>query len=216
MSFVGLHPFAHLAALSWWPRHGILEFASRPLPPPPPSPTGPPRPSAGEPPGTSPALDRTGPEPADAARHEAERQAQGDHAGPDAGPILMVDDEPAVLRLMRGFLIRAGFEVATAASGEEALALVRGTPRRFSAVVLDLTMPGMGGDATLAALRTIDPEVPVILASGYSEAEVARRCAGLEFSSFLAKPYLPADLVAEIRRVIMVGPPRRDGNPGRE
>ncbi len=114
--------------------------------------------------------------------------------------VLIVDDEEDVLRLLRTFLERAGYEVDTAATGGDAVARVRAQPQAFAAVVLDLTMPGMTGDEALGEIRRVNPEVPVILTSGYSEEEVVRRCAGLAFSAFLPKPYLPAELIEEVRR----------------
>jgi CheY-like chemotaxis protein len=131
---------------------------------------------------------------------------------PAEGKVLLVDDEADVLRLMRKFLGRAGFEVHPAASGEEGLARFKELGGSLDAVILDLTMPGMGGDELLAAIRQLDQTVPVIVASGYTEDEVARRCAGLNISAFLPKPYLPAELTAELRRAITAGRPRPVGS----
>jgi PAS domain S-box-containing protein len=122
--------------------------------------------------------------------------------------VLLVDDEEGVLTLMRRFLERAGYSVRTASSGEEGLARFRESRGSLSAVILDLNMPGMGGDEALLAIRALDPELPVIVTSGYSEEEVGRRCAGARISAVLPKPYLPAELIEEVRRAIMGAHPR--------
>ena len=145
----------------------------------------------------------------------ARRRDGGEEGTPEIPPtsVLIVDDEEDVLRLMRTFLGRAGYEVHTAASGEEAVARFRAGRQAFAAVVLDLTMPGMTGDEALGEIRRVNPAVPVILTSGYSEEEVARRCAGLAFSAFLPKPYLPADLIEEVRRATTARRPAPGQNP---
>lgn len=130
--------------------------------------------------------------------------------------VLVVDDEEDVLRLTRRLLERNGLRVLAAGSGEEALARFRERRAEIGAVVMDLTMPGMGGDEALGAIRALDREIPVILMSGYSEEEVARRCGVLELTAFLPKPYLPAELIDEVRRALRVDRPRPAGNPGRE
>jgi CheY-like chemotaxis protein len=123
--------------------------------------------------------------------------------------VLLVDDEAGVLTLMRRFLERAGYSVRTASSGEEGLACFRECRGSLSVVILDLNMPGMGGDAALLAIRALDPGLPVIVTSGYSEEEVGRRCAGAQISAFLPKPYLPAGLIEEVRRAVTAARPRR-------
>lgn len=140
---------------------------------------------------------------------------QGRAAVDDArtGGVLLVDDEQDVLRVIRKFLERAGFEVHPAASGEEALACFCELGTAVDAIVLDLTMPGMGGEELLAAIRGMDLNVPVIVTSGYNESEVARRCAGLGVFAYLPKPYLPAELTAEVRRAVTAGRLHRVGSP---
>ena len=134
-------------------------------------------------------------------------------ATPPRASILLVDDERDVLRLMQTFLERAGYEVATAEDGEEALARFRELQERLGLVVLDLTMPGMGGDEVLTAMTALNRDVPVMLTSGFSEEEVARRGGRLPNAAFLPKPYLPAELVSEVGRWVRAVPPRPVGSP---
>jgi PAS domain S-box-containing protein len=122
-----------------------------------------------------------------------------------SGRVLLVDDEEAVRGLARRVLERGGFDVVEAQSGEEALARYEERPDTVTAVVLDLTMPGLGGEATFHALRRTRPDLPIVLSSGYMPEE------GDAFSgvAFLAKPYRPAELVdavnAAIERVRVAG-----------
>jgi PAS domain S-box-containing protein len=103
--------------------------------------------------------------------------------------ILVVDDEATVLDVARVALERAGHEVQVASSGLEAIDLLRAFPDRFAVVLLDLGMPGMSGIEALARIREIDPSVPVLLSSGYSETEMRRRSEGLPVAGFVQKPF---------------------------
>ena len=86
--------------------------------------------------------------------------------------------------------------------------------RRLAAVLLDLSMPHMGGPETLRRLRALQPGLPVVLMSGYTEQEVASHF--LEGSpgpvAFLQKPFLPRDLVAVLRRVLEAAPSSLQGS----
>jgi DNA-binding NtrC family response regulator len=73
---------------------------------------------------------------------------------------------------------------------------------RILAVVLDLTMPVMGGEETLAELKRIDPDVRVILSTGYSESETIKRFAGRGLAGFLQKPFTAAQLADEVKNVL--------------
>jgi CheY-like chemotaxis protein len=112
----------------------------------------------------------------------------------DPARILVVDDEGSVLDVARMALERAGHQVHVAMSGSEAIELVHRFPGRFTIIVLDLSMPGMGGLETLAQIREINPAVPILLSSGYSEIEMRRRAEGLPVTGFLQKPYTSKDL----------------------
>jgi len=105
------------------------------------------------------------------------------------GPILLVDDEPSLLRVAKLCLQQAGFEVAAALDGEEALEMLEGGLRPCL-IASDVAMPGMDGLALARAARSLMPEVPVLLLSGYSAAVVGSDLAAEGFR-FLAKPYTP-------------------------
>jgi len=115
-----------------------------------------------------------------------------------AGLVLLVDDEEAVRGLARRVLERGGYQVLEAESGEDALSALADHRDSVRAVVLDLTMPGLGGEATLQKIREENPGLPVIVSSGYVPEEEGA-LAGLPF---LAKPYRPSELVDAVRKAM--------------
>jgi PAS domain S-box-containing protein len=113
--------------------------------------------------------------------------------------VLVVDDEPMIRRLAHAALEPHGYTVVEAGSGEEALALVDGAPSPPSVVVLDQTMPGMGGDRTLAELRARWPHLPVVRTSGYTTSSTPLDDA---HTTFLGKPYGLVQLAAAVSRAL--------------
>jgi DNA-binding response OmpR family regulator/C4-dicarboxylate-specific signal transduction histidine kinase len=114
-----------------------------------------------------------------------------------SGVALVVDDEEAVRGVARHLLERSGFSIVEAATGEEALAICAAQRNALRIVLLDLTMPGMSGEATLAELRRRWPSLPVIVSSGFMRDDSC----GIDGVPFLPKPYRPAELVDIIRRL---------------
>lgn len=86
---------------------------------------------------------------------------------PRAPRILYVDDDDSLLFLARRLLRRAGLDVVTSRNPDDALGQVRAEPQRFDLVVTDVNMPGMSGVDMAQALRTLRPDLPVVLMSGY-------------------------------------------------
>ena len=89
---------------------------------------------------------------------------------------------------MKG-LIALGFRVEGVADGVELLDLLAGSAKHYDCVVLDLTMPRMSGPECLRRLRSEYPELPVVLASGYSSETIESEILNSEWVSFLAKPF---------------------------
>ncbi len=116
--------------------------------------------------------------------------------------ILVVDDEPAILQLAKEVLERKGYHLILAHTGEEALEQYRRHQQGVDLVILDLSMPGMGGKRCLEDLLELDPAVRVIIASGYAEKSRARKLMNLGALGFLAKPYRLEELLLEVRRVL--------------
>ncbi len=121
--------------------------------------------------------------------------------------ILVVDDEEAVRTVAQRVLEDAGFNVMTAADGDESVDIFRRHLDLIALVLLDMTMPRLSGHETLTKLRRIQEDVTVVLSSGYSE-EVARdHFADQPISEFLQKPYTPNKLLAKVQAVLGDPPP---------
>jgi PAS domain S-box-containing protein len=118
------------------------------------------------------------------------------------GTILVVDDEEEVRVVTRSMLEEFGFTALLAADGRQGVELFRQHAGEIAAVLLDLTMPGLSGEETLQQLLQIQPEVRVILTSGYNELEATRRFAGQGIASFIQKPYQTLVLVQKMREVL--------------
>jgi two-component system, cell cycle sensor histidine kinase and response regulator CckA len=127
----------------------------------------------------------------------------------DNAHILVVDDEPVVRRFTCRVLEEAGYRVATAVDGAEALHLVRERGEPVRVVVSDIVMPRLNGVELLEALSVSHPKLPVILMSGYAPAQLAQRGIAAP-CSVLAKPFAPDVLLAEVRRCLDQAAP---GNP---
>ena len=116
--------------------------------------------------------------------------------------ILLVDDEVAVLDVSRKLLELLGYEVYTAGNGQDAISVYLEKGREVDLILLDMIMPVMSGGETFDCLRKINPEVKILLLSGYSingEAEniVERGCNG-----FLQKPFQIEELSRKVREVL--------------
>jgi two-component system alkaline phosphatase synthesis response regulator PhoP len=113
--------------------------------------------------------------------------------------ILVVDDEPKIVKQARDYLEKGGYRVATAGDGETALAVAR--HERPDLIVLDLNLPGMDGlDVCRALRRTSD--VPIIMLT--ARVEETDRLIGLELGAddYITKPFSPRELVARVRAVL--------------
>ena len=110
------------------------------------------------------------------------------------GTILLVDDEESLLALGSRMLEHLGFTVLTAADGQQAVNLYRERGKEIDLVLMDLTMPHMDGAGAFDALRQMNPEVRVVLASGYSHEDMTSRFQGKRLDGVLQKPYTLATL----------------------
>ncbi|MDY0042608.1 MAG: ATP-binding protein [Desulforhabdus sp.] len=120
----------------------------------------------------------------------------------DGGTVLLIEDELMVRNVARVMLARLGFEVLEAKNGAEGVQLFKLHQNRIRCVLSDLTMPHMDGWDTLAALRRISPDIPVILSSGYDEARVMEGEHSVRPNAFLSKPYRLKGLRETINRVL--------------
>jgi len=113
--------------------------------------------------------------------------------------VLVVDDEAQIVRVLRGYLEKAGFSVLTASSGPEALRVAR--QERPDLIILDLMLPGMDGLDVCRALRK-ESDVPIIMLT--ARVEETDRLIGLELGAddYVSKPFSPREVVARVRAVL--------------
>ncbi|HUB31427.1 MAG TPA: PAS domain S-box protein [Bryobacteraceae bacterium] len=119
-----------------------------------------------------------------------------------AGLILVVDDEQTVRSVARQALERYGYKVLLAEDGARGLDVFQREAARLQCVVLDLTMPVMSGEETLARMKAVSTTIPIILSSGFNEAQAVRQFEGKGLAGFLQKPYKSSVLLETIKRVI--------------
>ncbi len=122
--------------------------------------------------------------------------------------ILVVDDEDAPRSLIARFLGQNGYAVATAASGAAALEFVRTRGAELALVVLDMTMPGMDGAQTYAAVRDLQADLHVLIFSGGCEQATLQRLLATGGCSFLNKPCALAVLLAKVNALVARHPRR--------
>lgn len=131
------------------------------------------------------------------------------HLAPAAAPaaptraerILIVEDEPAVCAVIRRILERNHYSVFSANTAEDALRLVDSS-EPFDGLITDLTMPGMGGRELAMLLRRRFPQLKVLYVSGYPENSIARGGVVDQGLELLQKPFVAADLLVRLRRVL--------------
>lgn len=105
------------------------------------------------------------------------------------GMVIVIDDEESVRTAVADILELEDVQTLTAANGREGIAMYKERQAEINLVLLDMSMPGMDGVETLRQLQKIDPDVPVLMSSGYSESEISGRFEALGILGFLQKPY---------------------------
>ncbi|MBN1556759.1 MAG: response regulator [Lentisphaerae bacterium] len=109
--------------------------------------------------------------------------------GITGGPVLLVEDEALVREYLARMLERLGFEVTACGDGEEAVRVFRERRGAFELVILDVLMPRMSGLPVLRALRRIEPEVRVLVCSGYADEDTVNSLLEEGAADFLPKPF---------------------------
>jgi nitrogen-specific signal transduction histidine kinase/CheY-like chemotaxis protein len=116
--------------------------------------------------------------------------------------VLIIDDEEVARQLGLLTLANLGYRVLLASNGDEGLEVYRQNMEEISLVLLDVTMPEMGGADVLASLSAMSRKVPVLLTSGYDESMVGSMTPVRYLSGFLQKPYTPEVLARAVREVL--------------
>jgi DNA-binding NtrC family response regulator len=125
-----------------------------------------------------------------------------------AGRILIVDDEKAILVALRGLFAKEGYQVETAASGDEALRRIE--TGSFHVVVTDLSMEGTSGMQVLERARACDPDVAVVMITAYGSEKAAVQAMKLGAADYLPKPFDNDELRVVVRRAMDAALLRRD------
>jgi len=139
-------------------------------------------------------------------------RAPGDSGGiasseRDGAPwILVVDDELVVRDLLQRFLVLEGYKVMSAADGMEALELFHRYPGTFQAVILDILMPRMDGCEAFHGLRKIDPNIAVLVMSGFAPGERAAEIIGQPATNFITKPFVLGDVLMRLENLLGTAP----------
>ncbi|MBN2845597.1 MAG: response regulator [Deltaproteobacteria bacterium] len=118
------------------------------------------------------------------------------------GTILLVDDEEMVVDVTKRMLEHLGYSVMVALSGPEALEIYHAKRKEIDAVILDMIMPGMSGGEIFDLLKKVNPDIKVMLASGYSPDGEASKILGRGCSSFIQKPFSMNDMARKVREVL--------------
>jgi DNA-binding NtrC family response regulator len=129
-----------------------------------------------------------------------QRQISDGPRGASAGSVLIVDDEAAIRESLETLLELEGYDVVSAASGEDGLAKLGGRP--FDLVLLDLALPDRNGMDLLSEIRNNDPQLSIIMITAYGTVENAVRAMQAGAANFIQKPWDNEKLLADVRGAI--------------
>jgi PAS domain S-box-containing protein len=118
------------------------------------------------------------------------------------GTILLVEDEKNMLDLLEKTLVRRGYQVLTAADGETALSIYRRSKKAIDVVLLDIGLPKLAGRDVLLKIKNENPDVKVVIASGYLEPQLKSEIDKAGVKYFLSKPYRPDEVVRTLQSLI--------------
>jgi two-component system cell cycle sensor histidine kinase/response regulator CckA len=116
--------------------------------------------------------------------------------------LLLVDDDESVIEVGTEMLSRAGYQILTASSGQEAVEIFRTSKEKIALIILDLIMPEMGGRRCLEELLAIDPEVRVLIATGYYANGPKQEIIDAGARGFIRKPFETKQILVEIRKIL--------------
>ena len=119
-----------------------------------------------------------------------------------SGTILLVEDEDQIRDIARSFLEMFGFTVLEAVNGREALEMYQKNATEITLVVTDMGMPVMDGYELFHKLKSLDPELPIVVSSGYGDAEVSARIGSDNIAGIISKPYNPSQLREVLKMVV--------------
>ena len=116
--------------------------------------------------------------------------------------ILFVDDDESILEMSKQLLELMGYAVSTAISGPEAIKIMGGTEKKFDLVITDMTMPIMNGIQLAQQIKLNNPDLPVILCSGYTDVVEESKASEMGINAYITKPIGKNQLAETIRRLL--------------
>jgi signal transduction histidine kinase/CheY-like chemotaxis protein len=119
--------------------------------------------------------------------------------------ILLIDDEPGVLKVGRRILKSLGYHVTTENDSERAMETIHRNPQRFDLIITDTTMPKIDGIALARMAMKARPDLPVIICTGYSKRISAEKCREMGIRALIQKPLSVAGIASEIRKIFDQG-----------
>ncbi|HSE84049.1 MAG TPA: PAS domain S-box protein, partial [Thermodesulfobacteriota bacterium] len=120
----------------------------------------------------------------------------------DGELILVVDDEAFIREMVRDTLEAEGYRVITANNGREAIELYKRHEKEIKVIIMDLMMPVMDGPSSIRKLKTIDPNVKIIVTSGLIERDKLAEISSVDIQAILLKPYTPETLLKNLHGVL--------------
>ena len=108
--------------------------------------------------------------------------------------ILVIDDEIALLKIMKRFLEKLNFIPELADTGEKGLALFKENPAAYEVLIIDFNLPDQTNSEFLPLLRSINPDVKLVLTTGYAVEEIAQEFSHIRLDGTLQKPFTFTDL----------------------
>jgi two-component system cell cycle sensor histidine kinase/response regulator CckA len=143
----------------------------------------------------------------------ASRQAPiAEHCPTGTETLLFIDDDAAIRDIATAMLTQHGYTALAAASGEEGLELYRVRKSGIDLVVLDLNMPGMGGFKCMQALKDLDPDIRILIISGYNPKGILRQRLEEDCRGFIPKPFRMSDLLMRVRQALDDAQPETGGH----
>jgi len=129
------------------------------------------------------------------------------HAPKQHHTILLVEDEESLLDVLKLVLEASGYNVLTAADGEEAVVVYAKHGKQISLVLSDMGLPRMGGWDAMLKILEINPRAKVILASGFFESRLREEVVSAGAIDFIQKPYVPEIILQRIEEIIRLPGP---------
>src|SRR3982750_229496 len=116
------------------------------------------------------------------------------------GSILVIDDEDIMREILEALLVREGYQVRMAASGEEGLEMARSTT--FDGAIVDVMMPGMDGLTTLGELKKLDEDLPVLMVTAFASVETAIAAMKRGAFDYITKPFKNDEVLVVVRNAV--------------